>query len=131
MQASSGGNVSLNGPKGSRSMTVCANQSGVDHICRCADGKHTLGRMKGVEAKKARFDAELIQGHKGVTVVLVPIDLEEKWSLKPTRLAGRRDGWTSADAIAKALEQSKVTTQPKFARSDAVDLRMISGSRSR
>jgi hypothetical protein len=42
---------------------------------------------------KVRFEAELIQGHKGVTVVLVPFDPEEKWSRKPMRLAGRRHGW--------------------------------------
>jgi hypothetical protein len=42
---------------------------------------------------KARFEAELIEGHKGVTVVLVPFDPEEVWSKKPVRLAGRRHGW--------------------------------------
>lgn len=117
-----------------------------------------------------RFEAELIQGHKGVTVVLVPFDPEKKWSMKPVRLAGRRHGWIvacsadgvafdgyigerwnrffiiidkelrdaarisvgdrlkmmvqpdfSAGALAKALEQSKVTTQPKTSRSDAID----------
>src|SRR5215475_9281062 len=28
---------------------------------------------------KVRFEAELIEGHKGVTVVLVPFDPEERW----------------------------------------------------
>src|SRR5215471_12898796 len=42
---------------------------------------------------KVQFEAQLIEGHKGVTVVLVPIDPEEKWSRKPVRLAGRRHGW--------------------------------------
>jgi hypothetical protein len=42
---------------------------------------------------KARFEAELIEGHKGVTVVIVPFDPEERWSRKPVRLAGRRHGW--------------------------------------
>jgi hypothetical protein len=42
---------------------------------------------------KAQFEAELIEGHKGVTVVIVPFDPEEGWSLKPVRLAGRRHGW--------------------------------------
>ena len=42
---------------------------------------------------KAVFDAELIEGHKGVTVVIVPFDPEEGWSLKPVRLEGRRHGW--------------------------------------
>ena len=33
---------------------------------------------------KVRFEAELIEGHKGVTVVLVPFDPEEKWSQSPS-----------------------------------------------
>ena len=135
--------------------------------------------MKHVEANKVRFEAELIQGHKGVTVVLVPFDPEEKWSLKPMRLAGRRHGWvvagsangiafdgyigerwnrffiiieknlreaakvspgdtlkmmvqptSSAGALAKALEQSKVTTQPKTPRSDAIQPQESSRPRS-
>jgi hypothetical protein len=44
-------------------------------------------------ADRAEFQAELIQGHKGVTVVVVPFDPEEGWSQKPVRLAGRRHGW--------------------------------------
>jgi hypothetical protein len=52
--------------------------------------------MKQVEKKKVRFETELIQGHKGVTVVLVPFDPEEQWSLKPVRLVGRRHGWLVA-----------------------------------
>jgi hypothetical protein len=47
--------------------------------------------MKHVETNKVQFEAELIQGHKGVTVVLVPFDPEEKWSIKPVRLFGRRN----------------------------------------
>src|SRR5262249_14230976 len=43
--------------------------------------------------EKARFEAELIEGHKGVTVVLVPFDPEERFSRKPVRLEGRRHGW--------------------------------------
>ena len=42
---------------------------------------------------KVRFEAELIEGHKGVTVVLVPFDPEQKWSRKPLRLDRRRHGW--------------------------------------
>jgi len=42
---------------------------------------------------KVRFEAELIEGHKGVTVVLVPFDPEERWLRKPFRLEGRRHGW--------------------------------------
>jgi hypothetical protein len=44
-------------------------------------------------ADKAEFEAELIEGHKGVTVVIVPFDPEEGWSLKPVRLDSRRHGW--------------------------------------
>jgi hypothetical protein len=40
-----------------------------------------------------RFEARLIEGHKEVTVVLVPFDPEEEWSLKPIRLDPRRHGW--------------------------------------
>ena len=43
--------------------------------------------------KKVQFEAELIEGHKGVTVVLVPFDPEERWLRKPLRLYGRRHGW--------------------------------------
>jgi hypothetical protein len=42
---------------------------------------------------KARFDAELFEGHKGVTAVTVPFDPEEVWQLKPVKLDPRRDGW--------------------------------------
>jgi hypothetical protein len=42
---------------------------------------------------RTRFEAELIEGHKGVTVVLVPFDPEAVWSRKPVRLDPRRDGW--------------------------------------
>jgi hypothetical protein len=42
---------------------------------------------------KARFEAALFEGHKGVTAVLVPFDPEEVWGLKPVKLAPRRDGW--------------------------------------
>jgi hypothetical protein len=43
--------------------------------------------------RKTRFEAELIEGHKGVTVVVVPFDPEDKWSQKPIRLDARRHGW--------------------------------------
>jgi len=42
---------------------------------------------------KVQFDAELIEGHKGVTVVLVPFDPEDRWARKPVRLEGNRHGW--------------------------------------
>ncbi len=119
---------------------------------------------------KAEFDAELIEGHKGVAAVIVPFDPEEGWSQKPTRLFERCHGWpisgtvnrirfegyvgerwgrffiiiddelrkraglsigdkahlvvqptTSRRAIEHAIEQSKLTTQPSKARSDAIE----------
>ena len=122
--------------------------------------------------KSARFEAELVEGHKGVTVVVVPFDPSERWSLAPVRLHGRRHGWPvtgtiggvtfdgyvgerwgrffviveralrdaakirvgdttnvslspsrDAKVIERAIEQSKVTTQPKTARADAIDPR--------
>lgn len=118
----------------------------------------------------AEFEAELIEGHKGVTVVIVPFDPEKRWSQKPVRLASRRHGWlvtgtvngvrfdgyigerwkrffviidtelrkaarvsvgdmlriivaptTDGQVFERALAQSKVTTQPRNARPDAVD----------
>jgi Domain of unknown function (DUF1905) len=42
---------------------------------------------------KERFEAELVEGHKGVTTVLVPFDPEDSWGLKPVKLDPRRDGW--------------------------------------
>jgi hypothetical protein len=42
---------------------------------------------------KARFSAELIQGHGGVTAVIVPFDPELVWETKPTKIDPRRDGW--------------------------------------
>ena len=120
--------------------------------------------------EKVRFNAELIEGHKGVTVVLVPFDPEKMWLQKPIRLYGRRHGWlvtgsangikfdgyigerwnrffviiepglreaarvtvgdtvkmvveptSSSRVFAKACEQSKVTTQPKRPRTDAIN----------
>jgi hypothetical protein len=43
--------------------------------------------------RTARFEAPLVEGHKGVTVVLVPFDPVEVWHAPPVRLAGRRHGW--------------------------------------
>lgn len=128
-------------------------------------------RAKSAAKQKARFDAELIEGHKGVTVVIVPFDPEAVWGDGPVRLAGRRHGWPvkgtldgvrfrgyigdrwgrffviveaalrtkakvvvgnvvtiqlepsrTAAAIAVAIEQSNLTTQPKVARPDALRL---------
>jgi|SRR5215469_236931 len=43
--------------------------------------------------RRARFEAPLFEGHKGVTAVLVPFDPVEVWHAPPVRLAGRRHGW--------------------------------------
>jgi hypothetical protein len=43
--------------------------------------------------RRARFEAPLFEGHKGVTAVLVPFDPVEAWRAPPVRLAGRRHGW--------------------------------------
>jgi len=45
------------------------------------------------KVQKVHFETELIEGHKGVTVVIVPFDPETTWSQKPLRLDPRRDGW--------------------------------------
>jgi hypothetical protein len=42
---------------------------------------------------KQRFEAPLLEGHKGVAAVLVPFNPETVWQQKPFRLAGRRHGW--------------------------------------
>jgi len=118
---------------------------------------------------KARFEARLVEGHQGVTVVIVPFDPEAVWLQKPFRLAGRRHGWlvkgtangarfngyigdrwgrffiqlsdrlcttagasigdsvsivveptNTTQAYFYAREQSKMTTQPSRARTDAI-----------
>jgi hypothetical protein len=118
----------------------------------------------------AEFEAQLVEGHKGVTVVILPFDPEEGWSLKPVRLESRRHGWLitgtangvrfegyvgerwgrffiiinpelredagisvgdtlrmrvqptkSRRVYERALAQSKVTTQPKKRRADAIE----------
>jgi hypothetical protein len=43
--------------------------------------------------RRARFEAPLFEGHKGVTGVLVPFDPVDLWRAPPVRLAGRRHGW--------------------------------------
>ena len=43
--------------------------------------------------RRARYEAPLFEGHKGVTAVLVPFDPVEVWRAPPVRLAGRRHGW--------------------------------------
>lgn len=50
---------------------------------------------------KARFQAELIEGHKGVTAVIVPFDPEAVWRQKPVKLDPRRDGWLVKGTVNK------------------------------
>jgi hypothetical protein len=49
--------------------------------------------------RPARFDAELVEGHKGVVVAIVPFDPEEVFDRKPVRLAGRRHGWPVSGSV--------------------------------
>ncbi len=43
--------------------------------------------------QEMRFEADLFEGHKSVTAVLVPFDPEKTWRRRPVRLDPRRDGW--------------------------------------
>jgi hypothetical protein len=54
-----------------------------------------------VGAPKERFQARLIEGHKGVVVAPVPFDPEERWRRKPVKLAGRRHGWLVKGTLGK------------------------------
>ncbi len=51
---------------------------------------------------RARFTADVVEGHKGVCAVLVPFDPEEVWRQLPVRLAGRRHGWPVKGLVAGA-----------------------------
>jgi hypothetical protein len=44
-------------------------------------------------SRSSSFSAELVAGHNGVTVVIVPFDPEAQWRQKPVRLDARRHGW--------------------------------------
>jgi len=57
------------------------------------------GTRDGKHMNRVQFEAELIEGHKGVTVVIVPFDPEEQWSMKPVRLEGRRHGWLVVGSV--------------------------------
>jgi hypothetical protein len=48
---------------------------------------------KTASTRGVRFESELLAGHKGVVVAVVPFDPETEFRRKPTRLAGRRHGW--------------------------------------
>jgi hypothetical protein len=49
--------------------------------------------------RAARFEAELVEGHKGVVVAIVPFDPEDVFDRKPVRLAGRRHGWVVSGSL--------------------------------
>jgi hypothetical protein len=40
-----------------------------------------------------KFETQLVEGHKGVTVAIVPFDPEVLFGQPPVRLDPRRDGW--------------------------------------
>jgi hypothetical protein len=89
-------------------------------------------------ARKAKFTAELFEGHGGVHAVLVPFDPAAVWDVSPVPLDDRREGCVILDAalrkaakadvgdtvtvvieptrspraLAIALEQAKLTTAP-------------------
>ncbi len=43
--------------------------------------------------QQQRLRAELIEGHKGVTPVIVPFDPQEVWGIRPIKIDPRREGW--------------------------------------
>ena len=72
-------------------------------FCAAKYAKKAADDTDNADMDRVQFEAELIEGHKGVTVVLVPFDPEERWSRKPVRLDGRRHGWLisgSANGVA-------------------------------
>ena len=48
---------------------------------------------------KIGFAAELVQGHKGVTVVIAPFSPREVWGVEPVALDARREGWLVTGAM--------------------------------
>jgi Domain of unknown function (DUF1905) len=49
--------------------------------------------VKRKSKQQAKFSSALIEGHKGVTAVIVPFDPVLVWDAKPTQLDPRREGW--------------------------------------
>lgn len=49
--------------------------------------------------KAIGFEAALIEGHKGVTAVIVPFDPREAWGSEPVPLDARREGWLVAGTV--------------------------------
>ncbi len=50
---------------------------------------------------KMKFSAELFEGHKQVTAVIVPFDPEIAWNQKPIALDPRREGWLVRGTVNK------------------------------
>lgn len=46
-----------------------------------------------VKKQRIGFTAPLVEGHKGVTPVIVPFDPREVWGVEPVPLDDRREGW--------------------------------------
>ncbi len=66
-------------------MTTC-NYDAIERRARTRYPRPVVGRAE-------RFETELVEGHKGVVVAIVPFDPETVFRQKPVRLAGRRHGW--------------------------------------
>ena len=49
--------------------------------------------------KAIGFEANLFQGHKGVTAVIVPFDPRSTWGREPVPLDARREGWLVAGTV--------------------------------
>jgi len=54
---------------------------------------------KATTRTKATFSAELVEGHKGVTPVIVPFDPTLVWDVAPVALDDRREGWLIAGTM--------------------------------
>ena len=57
---------------------------------------------------KIGFAAELVQGHKGVTVVIAPFSPREVWGVEPVALDARREGFEAVvvEAGCRAIDLS-------------------------
>ena len=60
-----------------------------------------MTHKKAGHPKGKRFQAEVIEGHKGVVAVIVPFDPEDVLGHKPVRLAGRRHGWLIEGSVSR------------------------------
>src|SRR5262245_60159652 len=53
----------------------------------------TRARKPKPSRDAARFAAPLVQGHKGITPVIVPFDPRLVWDREPVMIDARREGW--------------------------------------